>query len=143
MKKMVYVLIVIVLIALGIVVAVNLRNGNKEIPSSSENVENDKINNAQNNITNNAQNNITEEDTTINGENQEQDKNNNEEGLKTDLEKAIDIVKKDWGEDSSVYFAEDGQTRDGEYVICVRDNNTTSAIAWYTVDIKTGKFTKE
>ncbi len=62
---------------------------------------------------------------------------------KTDLEKAIDIVKKDWGTDSSVYFAQDGKTKDGKYIICVRDKNSTAALKWYQVNVKDGTFTKE
>ena len=66
-----------------------------------------------------------------------------EETPKTDLEKAIDIVKKDWGADNTVYFAQDGQKESGEYIICVRDTETTSAKAWYTVNVQTGTFVKE
>ena len=65
------------------------------------------------------------------------------EGESSDLEKAIDIVKKDWGADSTVYFAQDGQKESGEYIICVRDTETTSAKAWYTVNVQTGTFVKE
>ncbi len=139
MKKFVYVLIVIVVIALGIIVAVNLKKNDKSVPSSSKNIER---NQTENNIKNENGNNI-DETITQDNENSNQNEDNNEQTPKTDLEKAIDIVKKDWGEDSSVYFAQDGQTQDGEYIICVRDNNTTSALAWYTVNVATGTFTKE
>ena len=61
---------------------------------------------------------------------------------KTDLEKAIDIVKEDWGPDTSVYFAQDG-TKNGKYIICVRDKASTAALAWYTVNVEDGTFVKE
>ncbi len=134
MKKItIYVLILVVIIALGIIVAVNLKNDDKSIPSSSENIKENQTENLEGNTTNKVENDI-DENVTSNVE--EENQNREEQTPKTDVEKAIDIVKKDWGEDNSVYFAEDGKTQEGEYIICVRDSNTTAAIAWYTVNVR-------
>ena len=57
---------------------------------------------------------------------------------KTDEEKAISIVKKEWGADNSVNFTFDHKTENGEYVIAVRNSNTTAAIEWYIVNLSTG-----
>ena len=53
----------------------------------------------------------------------------------SNAQKAIDLVKKDWGADNSVYFHLDEIKNDGTYVVSVRDKNTTEAIIWYDVDI--------
>ncbi len=58
----------------------------------------------------------------------------------TDEEKAIDIVKKDWGADSSVNFVVDSVNENGEYIVCVRNRETTVAIEWYTVNVENGTF---
>lgn len=50
--------------------------------------------------------------------------------------KAMDLVKADWGEDSSVYFYVDEVNEDGKYVVSVRDKATTSVVVWYDVDVK-------
>lgn len=60
-------------------------------------------------------------------DNQKKEENNNE--------KAINMVKNDWGADDSVSFKIDEQTEDGKYVVSVVDKNTTKVIMWYDVDI--------
>lgn len=58
-----------------------------------------------------------------------------------DEEKAIAIVKKDWGSTTGVAFKVEQINGDGSYIISVR-NEDSVAMAWYTVYPKTGKFTK-
>lgn len=53
----------------------------------------------------------------------------------TQKDKAIDLVKKAWGKDDSVYFYIDEENSNGKYVVSVRDKDTTSVIEWYDVDI--------
>ena len=146
-KTYIFLLIILLIIVVGVIIGITINKNNKEVPTSSSNVENNNEeqenaidNNVENEINGNIENSIIDQE-----ENQVavQETVENEEEPKTSLEIAIDIVKKDWGEDSNVYFAEDGQTENGEYIICVRENSTTNALAWYTVNIKDGTFTKE
>lgn len=59
----------------------------------------------------------------------------------SDEEKAISIVKKDWGDTEGMTFRVEQINGDGSYVISVR-NGDSLALEWYTVYPKTGKFTK-
>ena len=65
---------------------------------------------------------------------------------KSDKEKALSIVKKDWGKDDNVKFTIESFPEiddNGNCIIYVRDKKTTREISVYKVNIKTGKFTKE
>ena len=146
-KKYIYIVVIIIVIAAGVIIGVNIKDNTKE--TSSRNVTN--TNDGNNKVIVNQT--INHKENNIENEIEQNTEDNNiaetpvadEEKFtpKTDLEKAMDIVKKDWGEDSSVYFAQDGQTQSGEYIICVRDTQTTNALAWYTVNTETGEFEKE
>ena len=49
---------------------------------------------------------------------------------------AISLAKKEWGEDNSVYYSvEDGNSKD-EYIVSIRDPNTTAEIVSYTINVK-------
>lgn len=144
-KKILYVIGLVVVIILGVLFARVLSGSIDARPTASNKVENiNKPTNNQikketnNNIKNEAKNEVNSNENTSATTNEPK-----EETPKTDLEKAIDIVKKDWGVDNTVYFAQDGQKESGEYIICVRDTETTSAKAWYTVNVQTGTFVKE
>lgn len=144
-KKILYVIGLVVVIILGVLFARILSGSIDARPASSSKVKNsNKLTNNQvkNETNNNTKNEVKNE--LNNNENTNTTTNEpKEETPKTDLEKAIDIVKKDWGADNTVYFAQDGQKESGEYIICVRDTETTSAKAWYTVNVQTGTFVKE
>lgn len=106
------------------------KNSNKDVNNQVKNETNKAVENKVSNEVNNISNsNVTDEPKV--------------EKPKTDLEKAIEIVEKDWGTDNTVYYAQDGQNDNGEYIICVRDKETTSAKAWYTVNVQTGTFVKK
>ena len=62
---------------------------------------------------------------------------------KSDKEKALSIVKKDWGEDDNVCFTFESIDGNGNYVIYVREEETRREISIYTVNIKTGTLKKE
>ena len=137
MKKLIVFVIAIVLtIGLGIAIRENI-NG-KSVSTSSNKLD-EKTKNEIKNVDNTiAENNLIQNKITT-----QKDENNTTEKVKedkiqTDLERAVSIVKKDWGEDTSVYFSEDGRTENEEYIICVRDKNTTSAKAWYIGDLEKG-----
>ena len=58
-----------------------------------------------------------------------------------DEEKALEIVKKDWGSTQGVYFKVKTIDANGNYVISVNNSADTSVLSWYTVNPKTGEFT--
>lgn len=58
-----------------------------------------------------------------------------------DEDRAISIVKNDWGDSSGVAFKIEHINNDGSYEIVVR-NEDGNALAWYTVNPKTGTFSK-
>ena len=116
-KKISYVIGLVVVIILGVLFARVLSGSIDARPASSSKVKN------SNKLTNNQVKNETNNNTK-NGVKNELNNNENtntttnepkEETPKTDLEKAIDIVKKDWGADNTVYFAQDGQKESGEF----------------------------
>ena len=53
--------------------------------------------------------------------------------------KAIDLVKKHWGEDDTVYFTNEGINSDEEYVVAVRLKSSTAVTNYFKVNIETGK----
>lgn len=65
-----------------------------------------------------------------------------EESPKTAEEKAIDIAKKDWKESNNAEFLVEGIDENGNYIVAVRNSETTEALAFYTVNITTQTFTK-
>ena len=142
MKKTIIIVIAVMLVVLvGIVVGRSINEASNFIQTDSKKVENNtnKVSNQKvENKTENEENNIINNDVTNTIENIEQE----EIVIKTDLDKAIDLVKKDWGEDNTVYFAQDGKTEKGEFIICVRDNETTGARAWYSVNVEAGTVEK-
>ena len=75
-------------------------------------------------------------------ENKIEESNNTEIQELSDDEKALKIVKDDWGTTDGVYFKIENINGNGTYEIAVRDSNLTNELAWYTVDPKTGKFSK-
>ena len=54
--------------------------------------------------------------------------------------KAKKIVQNDWGTDDTVYFSMDGLATNGDYIISVRDKQTTKQIAKYIVNTTKGTF---
>ena len=66
---------------------------------------------------------------------------NSETQADNDEDKAIEIVKKDWGDTSGVAFRVEQINANGTYVISVR-NQDSIALEWYTVNPTTGKFSK-
>lgn len=86
-----------------------------------------------------AQNNVVVENEVIK-EDDETQSQDSELQADTDEEKAIAIVKNDWGSTDGYYFKAQPNS-DGTYDVSVSDENT-AVLAWYTVNPKTGKFTK-
>ena len=57
---------------------------------------------------------------------------------RNEKEKAVTLVAKEWGEDSSVYFTNEGISN-GLYIVAVRDKSNTSVKMFYKVDLKNNK----
>lgn len=78
---------------------------------------------------------VKEKGTNVQGEEEE---SSNKENIENFQEKAISLVKKEWGEDSTVYYTVDNH-QDNIYTISVRSKSTTATVAEYEVDAKSGQ----
>lgn len=102
-------------------------NTNKE--NTTNTTQNDNTNKTSNNTTENNQNkNETKQDNTTKAV--EQNKASNE-----DI--ARELAKNTYGSSDGVYFKVEQVEGNGVYIISVRDAETTSALAWYNVDVNT------
>lgn len=150
-KNIIYISIAIVLVIIVILACILINKPKEENvkPTSSNLVKNEISNQISNeNEINNSiiENKVLEENKVqeeiIVDEQQEVqiDKIKKEEDNK---QKAINIAKKDWGEDKTVYFTLEQIDDNGNYIVYVRETNTTRDICWYTIDINNETFTKE
>ena len=57
------------------------------------------------------------------------------ESVTTREEKAVELVKKEWGSTDGVYFSNESIDAQGRYIVSVRDKMTTTSLAFYLVDI--------
>lgn len=107
---------------------VNTNNSENEVKNTEENVVDNKENEIQNNTTDNKTN--------------ENISNNNSSEITgaTNEDKAINIVKKNWGNEQGVYFVTMGIDAKGRYIVTVNDSSTTAIFAWYAVNVETGEF---
>ena len=144
-SRIVIMLIIAILVGIVIYLSVDMLNMTKSKTTSKDlntiltnnTVTNNSI---KNNIVNEEINNVIENEinnTVVEDENTEIKLEN----ANSDEEKAIILVKANWGEDDTVYFSNDGKNSDGKYVICVRDKSTTKALAYYEVDVEDESFT--
>lgn len=141
MKKTIFFIITIIFIIFaGVMIGKNIDKNldtNKVNSEGISDAQKEQIKNSvkkqeENKINNKIENNELNSVETVDIE------NTSEETSKTDTEIALEIVKQDWGEnDTTVYFNEEEQATDGEYIICVRDKATTNAKAWYKVNVYT------
>ena len=95
----------------------------------------ENIDNLQPNIQTNPQSNVTK-----NNETSSQITNQGPytPAVTDDKEAAVDLVKKEWGEDSSVSFSFEYINENGEYVISVRDKASATVKNYFRVDINAG-----
>lgn len=148
-KKIIYLIIAIALIIIAICMEQVIINRRQVSTTNSNDIIQDNISEEVQKETTNTENTIENviEDSD-NSENKEEDIEHEEnitsevvdtETVKkqeTDREKAINLVKKKWGEDNKVYFVIDRVVSDEEYIVCVRNKSTTEALCWYKVDLK-------
>lgn len=139
--KIVIILLVLALIIMGAIIVLNKpeeKNNNNDIKQSNE------VKDAVNWIKNEVTNNTTENEVPISAntiEDVEESKTDNalnqaQQQEKSNEEKAIEMVKNDWGKDDNVTFKIDEQIDDAKYTVSVIDKNTTQVIMWYEVDVK-------
>lgn len=57
------------------------------------------------------------------------------ESVTTREEKAVELVKKEWGSTDGVYFSNESIDSSGKYIVSVRDRKTTTSLAFYLVDV--------
>ena len=148
--KLIMFILVVVIVGLALFF---IFQANQKVTENMENRENMNIQTnttIENNNTNQTVENVENTENTSNtleGNIQEESESSEEtdsmeESNTTDPKaKAIEIVKKDWGEDDSVYFSYDGVNSDGKHIVGVRNKSDTTIRYWYDVDINTGTFT--
>ena len=96
----------------------------------------------EDNTAKNEANNEIKNETKVTEENKNKVSSNNDSEIESDSdeEKALAIVKKDWGSTDGVYFKVQAIDANGNYVISVNNADTTQVMEWYTVNPKTGEF---
>ena len=136
-------------IVIAIIVVVGAYFGVKYFFNTQEASNNTNINNTngnmalvENNTAKNEANNEIKNETKVTEENKNKVSSNNDSEIESDSdeEKALAIVKKDWGSTDGVYFKVQAIDANGNYVISVNNADTTQVMEWYTVNPKTGEF---
>lgn len=147
-KTIIYIIVFIILILMAVFLTyqlVEIRN-NKGNNALNIVLNNSNNTNNMNNTVNNIVNNIIENNVITNTIDEEAVDNETVQTNVSNIEKAIEIVQNNWGVDDTVYFSYDEKNptnSKGEYVICVRDKQTTYEKYWYYVNIDSGTFTIE
>lgn len=80
------------------------------------------------------------------GTNQKNEQKNTEttnESVTTKEEKAVNLVKKTWGESDGVYFSNMGIDNQGRYIVSVNDAGSTRTLAFFIVDVDKELVTKQ
>ena len=155
-KKIVILLIIGVLLVfiVSFVIAKNINSKDtSNVVNTNTNVQRQNNQSKQNVVKNEINNNVinnTVENTTVepaNEEKQEENASNTETfdgDVKTEEQKAINIVRRDYGNGgSNTKISVDGMNANGTYIVVVRDSATTEALAYYNVNAQTGDFTKK
>ena len=118
---------------------INNTNGNMALVENNTVTENNIV---EDNTAKNEANNEIKNETKVIEENKNKVSSNNDSDIESDSdeEKALAIVKKDWGSTDGVYFKVQAIDANGNYVISVNNADTTQVMEWYTVNPKTGEF---
>ncbi len=119
-------------------------NNNNVVDNNKIEDSNVEENNIVDNKTEEDNTNTTEEQIIGKEEEETQEEIKNEEVSKQNNiteAKAKQLVEQVWGQDDTVYYTVANKD-EINYYISVNDNSTTSVLAWYTVNIKTGEVTE-
>jgi len=65
------------------------------------------------------------------------------ESITSKEERAIELVKQEWGGTDGVYFSNESIDSEGRYIVTVRNSGTTNLLAFFLVDVSTGIVTKQ
>lgn len=157
-KKTVIICSIIAFLIVAVIVAINIKKFKDEEYVAEENTQGSYQNEIEDqNLTQNelpVENTILEEETieenqtntentTVNEITQNEYQGEEEEtGIAEEVEenkdeKALNLVKQDWGEDDTVYYTIDNQSN-SIYYISVRSKSTTATLAEYEVDVNQG-----
>ena len=111
----------------------NVVNNTVKNQITSNNTLKEENNIDANNINENTTSNVIGKEET-NSEKEEDSSQNKEE-------KAINLVKKEWGSDNDSVYFNIANKNGNKYTISVNSSETTEAIAWYDVDLDTERVT--
>lgn len=103
-------------------------------------VEESVNNEVENEVTENTENTLTEDispKTEISNKTQTEPVKPSTPGITDKKQKAIDLVKKEWGEDDTVNYVFDYVNEKGEYVIAVKDRATATVKNYFRVNLDT------
>lgn len=156
-KKKSYIIIAIVIILFIIICLVYETMKTKPVDANNTNTnlldENTGLDNIINKLfddvtTNEEVENEIEENIEKENTNTENNEANNEdtsssESVTSKQEKAINLVKKEWGGDDGVYFSNESIDSQGRYIVSVRDKRTTNSLAFFLVDVDRELVTKQ
>lgn len=149
-NKLFFIIGIVILIVLIVILINNKRKKNTVSAENQNNIEiNDETDNEFENsiseeiineIEKAMQNKLEEENAIANiTDNKKTSSNKTTPGITDKKQEAIELVKKEWGEDSSVNFAFDYVNEKGEYVIAVKDNVTATVKNYFKVNLTTKK----
>lgn len=144
MKKGIIIILIIAVIVIGIICGMSMKKNEKQNTKTTNNnaEQNENINteiiNEVNEIEESAVKNVLEENTKNTTSSESFDSE-----VKTEEEKAIQIVKKDYGTSTNVKFSIEGIDDNGRQVVVVRNIQTTEALAFYFVNVSDNTFTKK
>ena len=137
---------VIIIIVAGICVGIFFaQKGGTATNTTNEIVQNEMANNIVNELkqTNTIKNEIVNNEVKNTVETTQTKTETFTEKPKTQEEKAIQTVKKDYGEGNNLEFSVEGMDGKGRQIVVVRNSTTTEALAWYFVDVDNGTFDKQ
>lgn len=134
-------LVILLVIIIGVIIGIN-GNPKEEKTNKIVMIESDVQNVFEDIYNDNKEETINNTQVVNEIENTETSTETITEEPKTEQEKAVDIVKKDWGDTENVSITVDGVNNDGRYIVSVRNKNTTEALAFYTVNVSDKTFSK-
>lgn len=108
--------------------------------------ENVEVNETNNQIKQDENKQNTNQEQTNNNTNQKNEQKNTEttnESVTSKEEKAVNLVKKTWGDSQGVYFSNMGIDNQGRYIVSVNDSGSTKTLAFYIVDVDKELVTKQ
>lgn len=145
MNKKTLTIVIVLIIIIGIICGIAFsKKSNRNITTNTQKQEENTTTNEEvNNITNEIEKNEIEENNTVENTQVTTTPEEPQETQKTDKEKAIEIVKKDYGTSDNIKFNAEGTDSKGRQIIIVRDIDTTAALQFYYVDVSNGTFIKE